>query len=125
MEQRNATATAARALQILVWVTVAALVSLLISAWLLTRVISSSLRAAIATLNTAIADVLAAAAQQASGTAEEAAAVQQTSTTVEELNQTVQVATKKAHDVVDASQKTDQVSESGQQAVAEAIQLMQ
>lgn len=122
---RAASSAAARALWTLVAGAIVAVVAAVVAAWTLTRAIAGNLREAIATLSSAAAEMLAATTQQAAGTAEEAAAVQQTSTTIEELKQTVQVAVNKAEAVAEASQKTDQVSESGRRAVAETIQHMQ
>lgn len=124
-QERAATTTAGRSLWTLVVAGAAALLGLLISAWVLIRSISSNLRVAITTLGSAAAELLAATSQQAAGTAEEAAAVQQTSTTIEELKQTVQAASRKAEAVAEAAQKTGQISESGRQAVADTIQRMQ
>ncbi len=123
-EERDASSSAAHALWVLMVGAFVALTGGTVAAWLLVRSITSNLSSAISTLTSATAEMLAATTQQASGTAEEAAAVQQTSTTVEELRQTVEVSARKAGEVAEASQKTDEVSATGRDAVEQTLQVM-
>lgn len=66
-------------------------------------------------------EILAATTQVASSAAETAAAVNETTATVEEVKQTTLLADQKSRYVADTSQRTMQVSQGGQKAVAESI----
>ncbi|MSM39353.1 MAG: HAMP domain-containing protein [Geobacter sp.] len=66
-------------------------------------------------------EILAATTQVASSAAETAAAVNETTATVEEVKQTTLLADQKSRYVADTSQRTMQVSQGGQKAVAQSI----
>lgn len=122
--QAAATSRASRGLWTMIIAAAVALAAAVAAAWRLTRSVASSLREAISTLASAAAQMLAATTQQAAGTAEEATAIQETSTTVEEVKQTVQLSARKAQAVVQASQKAEEIAESGRLAVAETMARM-
>jgi methyl-accepting chemotaxis protein len=75
-------------------------------------------------LTTAAAEILAATTQQASGASEQSAAITQTTTTVDEVKTISEQVVERAREVTDSSQRTVQVSLSGQEAVDETIASM-
>jgi methyl-accepting chemotaxis protein len=72
-------------------------------------------------LSTAAAEMLAVTTQQMSGANEQSAAIAQTTTTVEEVKAISKQAVTRAQEVVDASQRTVDVSRAGESAVMENI----
>jgi methyl-accepting chemotaxis protein len=72
-------------------------------------------------LSSAAAEILAATTQQASGANEQSAAISQTTTTVDEVKTIAEQSVIRAQEVANASQRTIEVSHSGQQAVQETI----
>jgi methyl-accepting chemotaxis protein len=75
-------------------------------------------------LSSAAAEILAATTQQASGANEQSAAISQTTTTVDEVKTIAEQSVVRAQEVGDASQRTVEVSRSGQQAVQDTIASM-
>ena len=71
------------------------------------------------------ADILASASQVTAASEETAAAVGQTGVTVEEVKQTAQMASRKAAEVSEGTQRTAQVSEAGRSAVDLSIEAME
>jgi methyl-accepting chemotaxis protein len=72
-------------------------------------------------LSEAAAEILAATTQQASGANEQSAAISQTTTTVDEVKIISEQSIGRAQEVADASQRTIEVSYSGQYAVQDTI----
>jgi methyl-accepting chemotaxis protein len=72
-------------------------------------------------LNSAATEILAATTQQASGASEQAAAIAQTTTTVDELKTIAEQSVSRAQEVAGTSQRTVEVSRTGQQAVQDTI----
>ena len=72
-------------------------------------------------LSAAMAEILAATAQQAAGASEQSAAIAQTTTTVDELKTIAEQSVARAQEVAGASQRTVEVSRTGQRAVEETI----
>jgi methyl-accepting chemotaxis protein len=72
-------------------------------------------------LNSAAQEILASTTQQASGASEQSAAIAQTTTTVDEVKIIAEQSVTRAQEVAEASQRTVEVSLSGQQAVEETI----
>jgi methyl-accepting chemotaxis protein len=72
-------------------------------------------------LSEAAAEILAATTQQASGANEQSAAISQTTTTVDEVKVISEQSIVRAQEVADASQRTIEVSYSGQYAVQDTI----
>jgi methyl-accepting chemotaxis protein len=72
-------------------------------------------------LASSITQIMASVTQLATSMAETATAVTQTATTVEEVKHTAYVAGSRARDVSDAAQHTAQITQTGEQAVKEAI----
>ena len=75
-------------------------------------------------LSAAAAEILAATTQQAAGSSEQSAAISQTTTTVDELKTIAEQSVARVQEVADASQRTLQVSHTGQRAVEETIASM-
>jgi methyl-accepting chemotaxis protein len=75
-------------------------------------------------LNSAAKEILASTTQQASGASEQSAAIAQTTTTVDEVKIIAEQSVTRAQEVAHASQRTVEVSLSGQQAVEETIASM-
>ncbi len=82
------------------------------------------LRDTASSLVSSSAEILAATSQQAGGTSEQLTALAQTSTTIEEVRAMAEQTTRHALGVVEIAQRTAQVSATGQQAVADAVQGM-
>jgi methyl-accepting chemotaxis protein len=72
-------------------------------------------------LNSAAAEILAATTQQVAGANEQSAAISQTATTVDEVKTISEQSIARAQEVTDASQRSVEVSRSGQQAVQDTI----
>ena len=72
-------------------------------------------------LSAAAAEIMAATTQQASGASEQSAAIAQTTTTVDELKAVAEQSVARAQEMAGASQRTVEVSHTGQEAVEEAI----
>jgi methyl-accepting chemotaxis protein len=72
-------------------------------------------------LNAASTEILSATSQQASGATEQSAAISQTTTTVDEVKTIAEQSVARAQEVANASQRTVEVSRSGQRAVEETI----
>jgi methyl-accepting chemotaxis protein len=72
-------------------------------------------------LSTAAAEILASTTQQASGASEQSAAISQTTTTVEEVKAIAEQSVEWARQVMGMSERTVEVSYSGQDAIAETI----
>ncbi len=79
------------------------------------------IREAANNLSSAAAEILAATTQQALGANEQSAAISQTTTTVDEVKTISEQAIARAQEVVDASQRTVEVSRSGQQTVQDTF----
>ncbi len=75
-------------------------------------------------LNSAATEILASTTQQASGASEQSAAIAQTTTTVDEVKIIAEQSVTRAQEVAEASQRTVEVSLSGQQAVEKTIASM-
>jgi methyl-accepting chemotaxis protein len=75
-------------------------------------------------LSTASAEILAATTQQASGMGEQSAAVAEVSTTIDEISNIAEQTTHQAQGVAGMAHRTAEISQSGQQAVADTIQGM-
>jgi len=75
-------------------------------------------------LSSAVAEILAATTQQALGSNEQSAAIAQTTTTVDELKTIAEQSVARAQEVAGASQRTVEVSLTGQRAVADSIASM-
>ncbi len=75
-------------------------------------------------LTTASAEILAATTQQASGSSEQSAAIAQTSTTVDEVKAIGEQAFLRSQEVVEAANRTVEVSRGGQQTIQETIDSM-
>jgi methyl-accepting chemotaxis protein len=75
-------------------------------------------------LGSAAAEILAATTQQAAGANEQSAAISQTTTTVDEVRTISEQSIVRSQEVADASQRTVEVSRSGQQAVQDTIASM-
>jgi len=89
----------------------------------LQRVITQ-VREAVDNLGLASSGILATTTQQASGAHEQSAAITQTTTTVDELKTIAEQSVTRAQQVEGASQRTVEVSRSGQQAVQQTIASM-
>ena len=72
-------------------------------------------------LSAAAAEILSSTTQQASGASEQSAAITQTTTTVDEVKTIAEQSATRAQEVATASQRTVEVSRSGQQSVQETI----
>ena len=72
-------------------------------------------------LSAASTEILSATSQQASGANEQSAAISQTTTTVDEVRTIAEQSVSRAQEVASASQRTVEVSRSGQRAVEETI----
>ncbi|HEY74461.1 MAG: hypothetical protein DRJ03_05855 [Chloroflexi bacterium] len=72
-------------------------------------------------LSSSAAEILAATTQQASGANEQSAAISQTTTTVDQVKVIAEQSIERTQEVVDTSQRTVQISRSGQKAVQETI----
>ena len=72
-------------------------------------------------LSSAAAEILAATTQQVAGANQQSAAISQTTTTVDEVKTISEQSIVRAQEVADASQRTVEVSRSGQQAVQDTI----
>ena len=70
------------------------------------------------------AQILTATTQVASGTVESASAISETTATVEEVLQAAKLSAQKAKNVADSAQKVVQVSQNGEEAVDETINVM-
>jgi methyl-accepting chemotaxis protein len=75
-------------------------------------------------LGSSASEILAATTQVASGTAETATAISETTTTVEEVQQAAKQSAQKAKNVADSAQRVAQVSQNGQKAVEETVNVM-
>jgi methyl-accepting chemotaxis protein len=75
-------------------------------------------------LSAAAAELLAATTQQAAGASQQSAAIAQTTTTVDELKTIAEQSVARAQDVASASQRTVEVSHTGQQMVRDTIASM-
>jgi methyl-accepting chemotaxis protein len=75
-------------------------------------------------LGSSASEILAATTQVASGTAETASAISETTTTVEEVQQAAKQSAQKAKNVADSAQRVAQVSQDGQKAVEETVNVM-
>jgi len=75
-------------------------------------------------LNTAAAEILATSSQQANGATEQSAAIAQTSTTIDEVRTIAEQTAQRAQGVAGLAQRTAEVSDSGQQAVADTVASM-
>jgi methyl-accepting chemotaxis protein len=75
-------------------------------------------------LGSSASEILAATTQVASGTAETATAISETTTTVEEVQQAAKQTAQKAKNVADSAQRLAQVSQNGQKAVEETVNVM-
>jgi methyl-accepting chemotaxis protein len=75
-------------------------------------------------LGSSASEILAATTQVASGTAETATAISETTTTVEEVQQAAKQSAQKAKNVADSAQRLAQVSQNGQKAVEETMNVM-
>ncbi|MCP4543839.1 MAG: HAMP domain-containing protein [Chloroflexi bacterium] len=75
-------------------------------------------------LTSSAAEILSATTQQASGASEQSAAISQTTTTVDELKTIAEQSVARAQDVASASQRTVEVSHTGQRSVQEIIASM-
>ena len=82
------------------------------------------IRSAANSLNLSSAEILTATTQQAAGASEQSAAIAQTTTTVDELKTIAEQSVSRAQEVAGASQRTVEVSRTGQQAVADSIASM-
>ena len=72
-------------------------------------------------LSSAASEILAATTQQASGASEQSAAIAQASTTIDEVRTIAEQTTRRAQTVADLTRRTADVSQTGQQAVADTI----
>ena len=81
----------------------------------------AQIRDAASNLNSAAAEILAATTQQVAGANEQSAAISQTTTTVDEVKTISEQSIGRAQEVTDASQRSVEVSHSGQQAVQDTI----
>lgn len=120
-DRTEVTTSVTRASIGVIFVSLAALLSGLVLAGLLTRTITGQLRESVDQLASSSVEILATTSQVASGTAETATAVNETTTTVEEVRQTAQVSAQKAKFVAENAQKTSQVSQKGKTAVSETL----
>jgi methyl-accepting chemotaxis protein len=102
---------------------VAILAGIVIAYWL-TRRINIKLSTTIAQLSSASSEILATTAQINSSAAETATAVSQTTTTIEEVKQTAHVSNQKAKYVSESAQKVVKVTQSGKDAIEEAVAAM-
>jgi methyl-accepting chemotaxis protein len=84
----------------------------------------TQIREAVGNLNTATAEILAATTQQTTGANEQSAAVSQTTTTVDELKTIAEQSVTRAQEVAGVSQRTVEVSHTGQRAVADTVSSM-
>ncbi len=82
------------------------------------------IREATSNLTTSAAEILAATVQQVSGSTEQASAISQTSTTVDEVKAIGEQAVMRTQEVVDASNRTVEVSRAGQHTINETIESM-
>jgi methyl-accepting chemotaxis protein len=82
------------------------------------------IRQAAISLGNATAEILAAAAQQAAGAAQQSSAIAQTSTTTDEVKAISQQSIQRAQEVIDASRRTVEVSQSGQRSANETVNSM-
>jgi len=89
------------------------------------RDMNSRMQQGACTLASSIDQIMVIIQQMAASTTETATSVSEMATTVEEVKQTAYVANQNAKQVADNSQRTVQVSQSGQQAVEEALIGMQ
>jgi methyl-accepting chemotaxis protein len=81
----------------------------------------AQIRDAASNLGSAAAEILAATTQQVAGANEQSAAISQTTTTVDEVKTISEQSIARAQEVTDASQRSVEVSRSGQQAVQDTI----
>jgi methyl-accepting chemotaxis protein len=85
------------------------------------RVTTRDLSEAVVVLSASASEILATTSQVAASATETASAVAETTTTVEEVRQTTQLAGQKAASLLDAAQRSVEVTQSGTRAVEEAI----
>ena len=83
------------------------------------------IREAANSLSSSSSEILAATTQQASGASEQSAAISQTTTTVDEVKTIAEQASVRAQEVAGASQRTVEVSRSGQKTVQDTIGSME
>ncbi len=88
------------------------------------RELTTEITNSVSSLASATNEILGSIAQVAAGSAETSAAVAETAATVEELKQTILIASHKAKTVADSSLTAVTVSQSGEQAVGDAIERM-
>ncbi len=84
----------------------------------------TQIRQASNNLTTSSAEILAATTQQASGSSEQSAAIAETSTTVDEVKAIGEQAFLRSQEVVDAANRTVEVSQGGQKTIQETIDCM-
>ena len=84
-----------------------------------------AMQQAVGELNAAAAEILTVTAQQAAGASEQSAAISQTTTTVEEVRTITDQSVARAQEVAYTSQRTVDISRTGQRAVQYAISSMQ
>lgn len=118
------TATVNRLSTTMTIISIIAIISGLVIAFLLTRTITRQLRESIALLSSSSAQILANTTQVATSSDETATAASETTTTVEEVRQTAQVSSEKAKYVSESALKAAQVSQGGKKAVEESIEKM-
>jgi len=85
------------------------------------QTMTSQIRDAANNLSAAAAEILAATTQQASGASEQSSAITQASTTIDEVRTISEQTSQRAQGVAEVTQRTADVSASGQQAVADTI----
>ncbi|MBY0357460.1 MAG: CHASE3 domain-containing protein [Candidatus Obscuribacterales bacterium] len=141
LQERNIEAEKATMItnSIMIWGIGAGIVSLLITGYILNRLIVlplegqsreraktlGALSEAISNLSAASSEILAIVAQGASGAQEQAAAISETVSTVDEIAQTSTQGAENAKTVAESARQCDQLSQSGNQAVENTILSME
>ncbi len=89
------------------------------------RAMTRQVQEATANISSAAAEIMAATTEQASGSSQQSAAITETTATIAEVKTVAEQSFNKAKIVAEQTQRTRQISEAGQQAVAKTIENMQ
>ncbi len=86
------------------------------------RTMVQQMQEATANLSSAGAQIQAATAEQSASSTEQAASISEATTTVEEIRQTAEQAAERAQEMIGLADRSEQVSQTGTQAVAQSVQ---
>jgi methyl-accepting chemotaxis protein len=101
-----------------------AILTFIITGYLLNRAVATPLRETSSVLATSAAEILASTTQQASGATESLAAVTQTAATVDEVVQTAEQSAERARGVAASAQRAADIGRQGRQAVEVSVAAM-